>query len=26
VNGVRAPGKSHGAGKSMDAFKNRSAD
>jgi len=23
VNGVRAPGKSHGAGKSMDAFKDR---
>lgn len=25
VNGVRAPGKSHGAGKSMDAFKDRAA-
>ncbi|NYE20922.1 M20/M25/M40 family metallo-hydrolase [Microbacterium immunditiarum] len=25
VNGVSAPGKSHGAGKSMDAFKNRFA-
>ncbi len=26
VNAVSAPGKSHGAGKSMDAFKDRSAD
>ncbi|TDN88499.1 Zn-dependent M28 family amino/carboxypeptidase [Microbacterium sp. BK668] len=25
VNGVRSPGKSHGAGKSMDAFKGRAA-